>query len=87
MCFSSHSSSGTLIAKISEAGTLSSPPPPNRSNCPMASAFLVPSTESTASDCTRKSPLRGCPSESNAPAFTRDSVTFLLQAAISILCR
>ena len=55
--------------------------PPNRSNWPIASAFLVPSTESTASVCTRNSPLRGCSSESNAPALISDSVTFLLQAA------
>ena len=61
--------------------------PPNRSNWPIASAFLVPSTESTASVWTRNRPLRGWSSESNAPALISDSVTFLLQAPMSILLR
>lgn len=72
---------------VNTASVPVSSPPPNRSNCPIASAFLVPSTESTASVCTRNRPLRGCPNESKAPALISDSVTFLLQAVMSILLR
>ncbi len=72
---------------VNTASAPSSSEPPNRSNWPIASAFLVPSTESTASVCTRNNPLRGWPSESNAPALISDSVTFLLQAAMSTLFR
>ena len=36
--------------------------------------------------CTRNKPLRAWPSESDAPALTSDSVTFLLHAPMSILC-
>ncbi|SKY35293.1 Uncharacterised protein [Mycobacteroides abscessus subsp. abscessus] len=44
-------------------------------------------TDSTASTWIRNRPLRGWSSESNAPAFTSDSVTFLLHAVTSILLR
>ena len=48
---------GHLTANTSAIES-SAPPPasPNRSNCPTASAFLVPSTDSMASPCTRNSP-------------------------------
>ncbi|COZ41677.1 Uncharacterised protein [Mycobacterium tuberculosis] len=87
LCLSSHSSSGTLMVNTGSAVPVPSSLLPKRSNCPSASAFLVPSTESTASLCTRKRPLRACPSESNAPALISDSVTFLLHAEMSILFR
>ena len=66
----------------------SSPPKPaNRSNWPLSAAFFVVSTESTMSSCTSMSPLRGCPSESNAPDLISDSVIRLLQANRSILSK
>ena len=58
---------------------------PNRSNCPSASLRLSAMAESTAWACTAAMPCREWPRESNAPALARDSITFLLQATVSIL--
>jgi hypothetical protein len=48
---------------------------------------LVLITASIASACTSSRPLRGWPSESNAPDLISDSMTFLLQTTASTLRR
>src|SRR4028118_1389485 len=67
------------------SGPPSSPKLPNRSNWPSASLRLSAIAESTACAWTAAMPCREWPIESNAPAFASDSITFLLQATVSIL--
>ena len=52
--------------------------PPNKSNCPIASARFDSITESIASKWMAINPLREDPSDPKAPALISDSIVFLL---------